>query len=162
MNDCIAYDDSRDSHCWAKNGENVNQKCDNSPRKCPLAPRVLNINLFQLWFYRHLKDKPEDYREITPYWVMRLMECSDGSRISRQQSENIVSALRVGYVPSWVRFRKFDLCEARNGYSKNRPMWLKTHKGTTIGIGRPEWGAPSHPVFIIKLGEVLETKNLKK
>ena len=30
----------------------------------------------------------------------------------------------------------------------------------TAGIGNPDWGAPDYPVFIIKLGEILKTKNL--
>jgi len=156
MNNCKAYNDGRDGHCWAKNGENVNQKCDNSPRKCPLAPRMLHLTLTKKWFGMILSgEKKEEYREQKIFWYSRLckmvvpLNCEIGNHeVCTHAPED--------------KFIHFDFIEFRNGYSKDAPTMTVECKGVTTGTGRPEWGAPSHPVFIIKLGDILETKNLKK
>jgi len=53
----------------------------------------------------------------------------------------------------------FDAVNARNGYAKNCPEWLRKCMTITIDFGREEWGAePGKKYFVIKLGEELTIK----
>ena len=93
--------------------------------------RVLHLTLKKKWFVMtDIGDKPEEYREITPYWRKRLMT---------NQST----------------FKQFDQVFARNGYNpKKNPSWLRKWEGTSIGYGQEKWGAePGKKYFVIKLGE---------
>lgn len=108
--------------------------------------KTLHFTLIKKWFDKtDSGDKPEDYREIKPYWVKRLTDfhCgwnSDGTL----KSESLVS------------FIKFDNIIAVNGYGKHRPAWNRKHLGTEIREGNPEWGAePGKKYFVIKLGDKL-------
>lgn len=65
--------------------------------------------------------KPEEYREIIPHWIKRIINGN----------------------PTHVRFHR--------GYT-NKTMMFKI-EDIFPGIGKPEWGAPDHAVFIIELGE---------
>ena len=56
--------------------------------------------------------------------------------------------------PYWIqRIGLFDAVRFRYGYTK-RTMLFQC-KDIRIGIGRKDWGAPEHKVFIIKVGERL-------
>lgn len=49
-----------------------------------------------------------------------------------------------------------------NGYGHDKPQLWVHIESISIGRGNPEWGAPlHHDVFIIRLGDVFHTKNLK-
>ena len=49
-----------------------------------------------------------------------------------------------------------------NGYGHDKPQLWAHIESISIGRGNPEWGAPvDRDVFIIKIGEVFHTKNLK-
>lgn len=50
----------------------------------------------------------------------------------------------------------------RNGYAKDSPTMLVEFIGLRVGVGRPEWGAPRTPVFIIRLGWVIMRTNQLK
>ncbi len=70
--------------------------------------------------------KREEYREMKPYWNLRLMT------------------------------KSYDAIQFRNGYSKNSPTILIEFKELLSGLGIIEWGAPeSTPVYILKLGAIL-------
>lgn len=58
-------------------------------------------------------------------------------------------------------FKEFDTNEMRHGYGKQRPAVMLENTGVTVGIGNPDWGAPDYPVFIIRHGEIIETRNIK-
>jgi hypothetical protein len=89
--------------------------------------RILHYSLKKKWFDMELSgEKTEEYREGTSYWQNRLLH------------------------------KKYDIVQARNGYSKNAPMFRRKCIDIIIGIGNPEWGAPDYPVFIIKLGEIIK------
>jgi len=51
------------------------------------------------------------------------------------------------------KFRHYDAVEFTNGYRPDSPKQTLLVKGTRIGKGNPDWGAPTEPVFIIELGE---------
>jgi len=61
-----------------------------------------------------------------------------------------------------ISFKDFKVLHLTNGYSYERPQLWAHIESITIGRGNPEWGAPvDRDVFIIKLGAVFHTKNLK-
>lgn len=78
-------------------------------------------------------EKKEEYREIKPYWIERLVgpgEC----------------------------LQYFDAVTFYHGYKSGRPtMTFKIQDGTIVMRGgRYEWGAePGKKYFVIKLGERL-------
>ena len=127
--------------------------------------KILHLTLKKKWFQRHLEDKTEDYRAITPYWVVRLLEWPDGTKISAEDAKIVARQLREnvsiysGFNPT---ARYFDIVQARCGYNATAPMFRKEYQTVEIGIGNPAWGAPAEPVFIIKCGKVLETKNCER
>lgn len=104
--------------------------------------KILHLTLKKKWFDMILSgEKKEEYREIKPYWAKRLLWTIEESDDEREG------------------FEQYDAVEFRNGYSKDAPTMLVECKGISVGIGNPAWGAPEHPVFIIKLGKILEIKN---
>ena len=85
--------------------------------------------------------KKEEYREIRPYWINRLCETAADSGICSGDNRN------------YVEICHFDEVRFHRGYT-NTTMEFRV-KDITIGIGKPEWGAPDNKVFIIKLGDKL-------
>jgi len=114
----------------------------------------LQLSLKKQWFDMTKSGvKTEDYREITPYWVRRLVKsCSNYSNLIYQP--HLLLAGR-----SSVEFRTFDFNIMTLGYPKStdtdRILKLE-HKGIEIGYGKTEWGAePNKLYFIIKHGATL-------
>lgn len=98
--------------------------------------------------------KGAEYRDVTAYWIVRLLEFSDGSNIA-SLAANIFEAhpkilgLRLGQ--GFIAFKKYSYVKFSYGYTK-RTMTFEV-ESITIGKGNSEWGAPSRDVFIIKLGK---------
>ena len=89
---------------------------------------ILNLPLKAKW-YNMIEngEKKEEYREIKPYWIKRLL---DGGK-------------------------KFDIVKFSYGYTK-KTMEFKC-LGISKGLGNKDWGAPTNSnVFIIKLGKRLK------
>ena len=62
----------------------------------------------------------------------------------------------------FVEFKPWKVLHLTNGYGHDKPQLWARIESITIGRGKPEWGAPTdRDVFIIKLGEVFHSKNLK-
>jgi hypothetical protein len=100
--------------------------------------KVLRLTLKKKWFDMISSgEKKEEYREIKPYWKVRL---TDQKKIwARPQSQ-------------W-KFNKFDVVEFKNGYGKNAPTITVEFKGISIGKAKSEWSDNwQGDVFIIKLG----------
>lgn len=103
-------------------------------------------------------EKKEEYREIKPYWNTRLSNlpydwCSDVETFKRQ------------FVPHWTgfeqSFRDFDTITFSNGYQKDAPTITVECLGIEIGTAKPEWSDNwQGDVFIIKLGNIISTKNI--
>lgn len=125
--------------------------------------KTLYLTLKKQWYDMIERgEKLEEYREIKPYWEKRLIDYAGLRKYyaenrkellfkqiffpHRPVIENIMSAFSRGYEA--VRFSY--------GYTR-RTMTFEVVSIDT-GIGRPEWGAPDTPVFIIKLGKRI-TKN---
>lgn len=105
--------------------------------------RILYLPLKAQWYDMIERgEKPEEYREHTPYWVARLMQC-DSVVCSEDKCEDCI----------FRKFKHYDAVCFSYGYTKRRMLF--ECKGIIFGQGRPEWGAPNHKTFIIKLGKRL-------
>lgn len=118
----------------------------------------LQLSLKTKWFEMTKAGiKTEDYREITPYWIRRLLidvEVVDPS-ISYEELAELIkqksSHVKFG-------FHDFTTNTMTLGYPKStdteRILKLE-HKGIEIRTGNPEWGAEEGKLyFVIKHGEV--------
>ncbi len=114
--------------------------------------------------------KCEDYREITPYWCVRLMSNEtapkEGPDENKRWAENFCFDIENGHDPKmvvddyWCDFKPFTTNTMTLGYprstDKERIIVLE-HKGFEIRTGNPEWGAEEGKLyFVIKHGEVIE------
>jgi hypothetical protein len=120
----------------------------------------LHLIITRKWFDRHLKDKTDEYRLITPYWCAKFLTVN-GSKMPRVwwQQRNIDSGEALEklideghYIIETVPFQSIVFS---NGMKPVNilPRFEKRFFGLRIGIGRKEWGAPKHPVFILKCGK---------
>ncbi len=111
--------------------------------------------------------KKEEYREIKPYWVKRLVNikeemefdvwdefCTDLKRPLQHHSSVDELLKFFGF-----EFRKFDAVRFTNGYSRKYPSILLECEGIEIGTAKPEWSDnwPGN-VFKIKLGKRIELR----
>lgn len=91
--------------------------------------KTLHLTIKKEWFDMIKSgEKTEEYREIKPYWQARI------------------SPLRQPWI---IRFQ--------NGRGSGRVMYRRC-VGIDVGIGRPEWGAPDHKVYIIRLGKECDSE----
>ena len=95
--------------------------------------------------------KKEEYREESPYWRRRLIECYAAFNWCNMRG---FDGRLCGGCSVRPKFRRFDVVCFSYGYPKRRMTF--ECKGITIGHGRPEWGAPDYKTFIIKLGDRLQ------
>lgn len=119
--------------------------------------RNLQMSLKRKWFEMTKAGiKTEDYREITPYWVKRLIEPNDeGVTV-----EGVIYYLKGGDLDPLhsdkFQFKQFDFNIMTLGYplkdDKDRILKLP-HAGIEIRTGNPDWGAePGKLYFVIKHG----------
>lgn len=59
------------------------------------------------------------------------------------------------WIMSRLAWKSYDVVEFRNGYSPAAPVVRCKYLGWDIGYGRPEWGAGSDPLVVIRLGEII-------
>lgn len=99
--------------------------------------KLLHLPLKAKWFnMQESGEKPEEYREITPYWCKRLLgrETALFSYRNNYQSCNV-----KGYTHVLLRY----------GYTQR--CIVRSIDNISIGRGNPEWSAPTdRDVFIIK------------
>lgn len=95
--------------------------------------KILELTLKKQWFDMILSgDKKEEYREIKPYWINRLIDNN-----------------------TWF-FKKFDAVKFKNGYSKDANSFLIEFKDINIDYGYSGWGAETGKTyFVIKLGNII-------
>lgn len=120
---------------------------------------TLHMTLKQPWFGKTLTgEKEEEYREMTLYWKRRL-RTGPGNIVCH--GDKPCGDCYYNNHPQ-CRWKNYDTRTMRNGYRTTDPTLVVEHCGTAIGIGRPEWGAPDHPVFILKNGKILAADNIKQ
>lgn len=90
--------------------------------------RILHLVLIGQWYDMiEAGQKPEEYRDITPYYEKRL--------------EN----------------RQYDAVQFRHGYQRDARRMMWECAGIGKGMGNPAWGAPTdREQFIVILGKRLE------
>lgn len=109
-------------------------------------------------------DKREEYRALTPFWARRLCKAEEMERfcsemeyfnkVKHGMTPNTMLQLVHRLVQTYkVDFRGFTDAVFVNGYGKKRPAVSRKITGISIGLGTPQWGAPSEPVFIIKISK---------
>jgi hypothetical protein len=123
---------------------------------------TLFLTIEKKWFDMIVSlEKPEEYRELKPYWIRRLIACNAPEE---QKGENRHYAVNMRFYAdnghSWEdiikgyysEIKQFRRVEFRNGYGKNARRVTFGIEKISIGTGRPEWGAkPDQDYFVIKL-----------
>lgn len=126
----------------------------------------LYLILTKQWFDRHLDDKTEEYRQITPYWCARLLLVKGERRPLKwwkhraaECNGNLLRFITEGLFNKRVLY---DTVVFSNGMKPvaQLPRFEKRFAMLRIGIGMKEWGAPDYPVFIICCGVPLNVKNI--
>jgi len=115
----------------------------------------LHLPLQKKWFEMTKAGiKTEDYREITPYWVKRLIDTSKEPTwgINDFVREFEYHGDELNFISKYAK--KFDQNILTLGYphrtDTDRILTLK-HSGIEIRTGNPEWGAePGKLYFVIK------------
>lgn len=102
---------------------------------------ILRLTLKKKWFDMILLGvKKEEYREIKPYWIKRL----------------VANPLLSGIV-----FKRFTHVSFKNGYNKNSREILIEVEDVRVSKGNAEWGATEGiKYFVIELGKIVQTKNM--
>jgi len=131
--------------------------------------RDLNLTLKKQWFDEILAGtKKDEYREIKWFWINRLFNFDlydgDFNIVDEIVCDFKHPLLHHSSVDDMLNYfdasvRKFDRVVFKNGYAKNAPYLICEWKGLTIdNLKTPYidgW------VFDIKLGNILESGNLK-
>ena len=110
---------------------------------------ILDLSLKWEWYDMIERgEKTEEYREIKDYYLKRLVYRSEDMPPLEVKHMKKSDMLLFARTYNAVRFHR--------GQGGKQTM-LFEYKGFTIGIGNPEWGAPTdREVFIIKLGKRLD------
>lgn len=103
--------------------------------------------------------KTEDYREITTYWIKRLVMFSKDDMTAEGFHNYIFRHKEQQYYSDNFQFKSFSQNTMTLGYPKSgdteRILKLE-HKGIEIRTGNPDWGAePNKLYFVIKHGEII-------
>lgn len=127
----------------------------------------IQLSLIEKWF-RLTEDftKPEDYREITPYWCNRFLLYEGKNKPVKwwgfmQNVEGCFfrKAIENNIVNGKITFKNFDENVMTLGYPKktDKDKILRfEHKGIEIRTGNPNWGAePSKRYFVVMHGRSL-------
>ena len=135
--------------------------------------KTLHLTLKKQYFNQILAgEKTEEYRELKSYWISRLLKGqNEGVELSAQEYNDLISDLQsqldnfdsaaedlLGYFGLALDY--YDQIIFRNGYAKNAPTMIVGWKG--IQIKRCNTPLGNKWQFAIKLGKILETKNIKE
>ncbi len=128
--------------------------------------KILDLPLMFVWYDMiDTGEKPEEYREIKPYWFKRLVDYDPELYADKDPIPTYFSNSAPFETPAkailWdmdmagaLEFKQFTHIRFRRGYTKTTMMF--EIKGISIGFGNPKSGAPKNKeVFIIKLGNRL-------
>lgn len=119
---------------------------------------TLHLTLKKKWFEMILSgEKKEEYREIKPYWEKRFNPTYTDYAIGNSPKSTIYNTF---YIRRDLGGVVYDKVEFQNGYSKNAPKILIECKGILTGNAKADWSDNWQGcVFIIKLGNIIETAN---
>jgi hypothetical protein len=117
--------------------------------------KILHLTLKKKWFDMIASgEKKEEYREIKPYWVSRLV---DGIEAPREWEINEGFTFYIhGHLCVMETAMHYDLVEFKNGYSKKAPTIRLEVLDILQDYGKEKWGAEyGKPYFVIKLGNII-------
>ena len=111
--------------------------------------KILHATLEKKWFNMILAGiKKEEYRDIKPYWIKRLLNAdfTDDRKFVFDDNQ-----------------RHYDAIQFTNGYGKTAPTMLVEYHGVKVGNTKEGW-ADSYKTeaFVLLLGKVLEAKNVEQ
>lgn len=124
-----------------------------------METKILHLPLKAKWYEMQERgEKTEEYREITPYWYIRLYQRKEeylcvGGPLNMEDAEYCCEP-DLRYILKGEGFKDNELRPYthvcfRYGYTKK--CFIHKIDSITIGRGCPEWGAPTdRDVFIIK------------
>lgn len=152
----------------------MNEPTHTEAKQVTMKPKVLHLTLKKKWFDMIASgEKVEEYREIKPYWIDRLLAPKTPSyslweepgaydefvRDAKFPIERFRSSEEVlGYFS--VKPMTFEVVQFRNGYTKAAPTIIVECLSISIGRSKLEWGGDNQFCFVIKLGKIISTKNL--
>ena len=115
---------------------------------------MLTLPIKKKWFDMILSgEKLEEYREITPYWTVRLQNQFGAILLNEEQLvpfELVVPECAKDPIQT-IRFR--------NGYAAVSPSFL-ARCTLRIGAGEPEWGAePGWKYFVLGIHDIMREEN---
>ena len=129
----------------------------------------LQLSLKAKWFEMTKAGiKTEDYREITPYWVRRLINVyflGIKYKMGTLEMEQFIFLLKTGvsrrpkvkddkpFIWEWKCFTTNTMTLGYPRATDSTRILKIEHKGIEIKTGNPEWGAePNKIYFVIKHG----------
>lgn len=121
---------------------------------------ILHVTLKKKWFDMESDPNPdarknEEYREIKPYWIKRLL-CDVQVKDPSIKYEGLAELIKDGSDHVSYSFEEFDVYQARNGYAKDAPIVRRQVLGIEVGNAKPEWSDNwQGKVFIIRLGDII-------
>jgi hypothetical protein len=117
--------------------------------------KKLHLPIKKKWFDMILSGaKKEEYLEVKDYWMTRIAGvkgCGTSYNYTILRDRGFNSDKKV-----------FDTIIFKNGYSKNAPTIEIECKSVVVDMGKVKWGAPKYRVFVLKLGKIIKTENIKK
>jgi hypothetical protein len=104
---------------------------------------ILHLTLKKKWFDMILSgEKKHEYREDKEYWRKRFLVPNTHPAVFTSK-------------PDTIRFT--------NGYGADKPSFDIECTGLRYGWGKKEWGGMENNLqFVISLGAILETRNIKE
>lgn len=123
--------------------------------------KILHLPLKAKWYDMiESGEKTEEYREITPYFMVRLFEMNDDEvtgnyrPMSKKTAQDIVNHPECSEIISEA-IECYDIraryTHVRFHYGYTQRCFINRIDSITIGRGNPEWGAPTdRDVFIIR------------
>lgn len=95
-------------------------------------------------------EKKEEYRELKYYWCNRFCK----------KNWQTFEVEIFEYALDWDKLQ-FDTITFTNGYGNDKPRFVIAFNGLDVKRGKKEWGAPPYETFAFRLGNIIETKNIK-
>ena len=113
---------------------------------------TLHLTLKEQWFDMILSGvKKEEYREVKPYWVRRLLD-------DKEAYSNPMPPVKGFY----EKPERYKYIEFRNGYGNHVPSLTIEWQSIDIREPNPDW-CPKGTTglwFVLNLGAVVKTNNL--
>ena len=116
--------------------------------------KMIVLPIKKIWFDKIVnREKPEEYRDIKPYWTERF----------NIDKTTLIEALdQISIRPEETHYLQKTLVVFKNGYSPNSPT-CQCFVGIRVGYGKTEWGAePNTKYYVLDILDIINTQNIKQ